>query len=206
VRAVAPSISAAAAAELVDDLESRAAMLIEGGTPTDEAVSLIVADHGLQAHAPDPVALRRAVALPFDRGHAPLPGALELVRSLHALGWRLVVVSNTLFRDAVSYRGDFDAAGIGDCIDGIVTSVDLGARKPDPALVRTALDLARTEARRAVMVGNSEESDVLPARALGLATVRVAIEQPAPAASAADAVVTSLDDALAAVVRVAAHR
>jgi FMN phosphatase YigB (HAD superfamily) len=44
------------------------------------------------------------------------------------------------------------------------------------------------------MVGNSEAKDVLPARALGIRTIRVAIEEPPPAISAADAVTSSLDE------------
>jgi FMN phosphatase YigB (HAD superfamily) len=42
------------------------------------------------------------------------------------------------------------------------------------------------------MIGNSEANDIQPALALGMRTIRVAIEEPPPTASAAHAVVTSL--------------
>jgi FMN phosphatase YigB (HAD superfamily) len=47
------------------------------------------------------------------------------------------------------------------------------------------------------MVGNSEDKDVVPARALGLRAILVAIERPPPPTTQADAVVTSLDEATA---------
>ena len=43
------------------------------------------------------------------------------------------------------------------------------------------------------MVGNSQVNDVLPAARLGMRAIRVAIEEPAPADSAAHAIATSLD-------------
>ena len=42
------------------------------------------------------------------------------------------------------------------------------------------------------MVGDSERNDIEPARALGMRTIRVAVEQPPPARSVADAVATDL--------------
>jgi len=45
------------------------------------------------------------------------------------------------------------------------------------------------------MVGNSESKDVVPARRLGLRSIRVAIEEPRPAASEADGVAGSLEEA-----------
>lgn len=44
------------------------------------------------------------------------------------------------------------------------------------------------------MVGNSESKDVVPAKRLGLRTIRVAIEEPKPPTSQADAVTNSLEE------------
>jgi FMN phosphatase YigB (HAD superfamily) len=44
----------------------------------------------------------------------------------------------------------------------------------------------------AVMIGDSEAKDIEAARALGMRTIRVAIETPVPETSAADAVASSL--------------
>ena len=47
------------------------------------------------------------------------------------------------------------------------------------------------------MVGNSEDADIAPAVRLGMRTILVAIEDPAPNRTAADACVTGLDQVLA---------
>ncbi len=45
------------------------------------------------------------------------------------------------------------------------------------------------------MIGNSEDNDILPACSLGIRTLRVTIEEPAPAVSAASRIVGSLTEA-----------
>ena len=45
-----------------------------------------------------------------------------------------------------------------------------------------------------IMVGNSEVNDIEPAKALGMRTVRVCIEEPPPITTRADAVVESLNE------------
>ena len=49
---------------------------------------------------------------------------------------------------------------------------------------------------RTAMVGNSEAADIAPAKALGLRTILVAIEDPVPTHTEADALATSLAQAL----------
>jgi putative hydrolase of the HAD superfamily len=80
-----------------------------------------------------------------------------------------------------------------------VTSIDVGWRKPHPAIFTAALEALGVPADRAAMVGNSETSDIIPAAALGMRTIRVAIEEPRPPVTQADTVVTSLDEVTAAV-------
>jgi FMN phosphatase YigB (HAD superfamily) len=191
------------AAVLVDRLEEACAVVTDGGPqPTKETVAAVIEQTGLNKQLPDPVAICRALSLPFAAsGHRPLPHAIELIRQLHAGGLTLVVVSNTIFRDAHSYGQDFAEADLADCLSGIVTSFDVGWRKPHPAIFAAALDALAIKADRAALVGNSETSDIIPAADLGLCTVRVAIEEPAPEKSRADAVVTSLSDVPAALHR-----
>jgi putative hydrolase of the HAD superfamily len=192
------------AAVLVDQLEEACADVIDGGPqPTTDTVAAVVARAGLRPQLPDPTTVCRALSLPFAGQHALLPGAATMVRRLRAEGLRLVVISNTIFRDSYSYWQDFADAGLADCLSGIVTSIDVGWRKPHPAIFRAALDALALPAERAAMVGNSETSDIIPAAELNLTTIRVAIEESAPDHSQAGAVVTSLGDVPAALHRVA---
>jgi len=160
----------------------------------DRTVAGIVEALGLGAVFPDPPAVRRAVCLPAAGHLDPLPGAAGLLRAARDGGVRAVLVSNTRWRDAAAYLADFEGLGLGDCLSGAVTSVDVGHRKPHAAVFAAALGLAGCPPDRCVMVGDSEACDVEPARRLGMRTVRVAVEQPAPVTSAADVVTGSLGD------------
>jgi putative hydrolase of the HAD superfamily len=180
---------------LINQLDAACATVPDGGRqPTTATIAEVVEQAGVAAELDDPMAVCEALSLPFARGHRLLPGAVGMVRRLHADGLRIVVISNTVFRNATSYWRDFADAGLDGCLAGIVTSLDVGWRKPHPAIFSAALDMLAIPAERAAIIGNSETSDVAPARALGMRTVRVAIEEPRPADSQADAVVTSLDD------------
>ncbi|HJY94049.1 MAG TPA: HAD family hydrolase [Streptosporangiaceae bacterium] len=77
----------------------------------------------------------------------------------------------------------------------MVSSVDTGFRKPHPAMFLRAAAAAGVPPQACLMIGNSEDNDILPARSLGIATLWVTIEEPAPAASAASAVAGSLTQA-----------
>jgi FMN phosphatase YigB (HAD superfamily) len=72
-------------------------------------------------------------------------------------------------------------------------SIDVGWRKPDSRFFAAALASGGASPTRCVIVGDSEANDIEPARALGMGTIRVAIDIRRPSTSAADHVCTSLD-------------
>ncbi len=137
-------------------------------------------------------AVRSAMCLPALGRYDVLPGACELLTTIKAFGLPCVLVSNGIWRTSADYRKDFEALGVGDYIDAIISSVDLGFRKPHRVIFEAALAACRCEAPRCVMIGNSEEKDVEPALGMGMRAIRVAIEEPNPAASAAHVVAGSL--------------
>jgi FMN phosphatase YigB (HAD superfamily) len=61
-------------------------------------------------------------------------------------------------------------------------------------MFKTALAMADAVPDEAVMVGNSEQKDITPARELGMRTIRVCVEEPCALDSVADAVVMSLSE------------
>src|SRR5262249_44498411 len=61
-----------------------------------------------------------------------------------------------------------ERCGLGELLDGTVTSASAGARKPDPAIFTAALELAGCEAGEALHVGDTAEEDVAGARAAGI--------------------------------------
>lgn len=88
--------------------------------------------------------------------------------------------------------------GLTGLVDGIVTSYSVGRRKPDRAMFDRALRTASCPATEAIFVGDKEAKDIEPALALGMATIRVAIQEP-PSPTRADRLVTSLAQAADAV-------
>jgi HAD superfamily hydrolase (TIGR01509 family) len=61
--------------------------------------------------------------------------------------------------------------GLGELVDGVVSSAAAGARKPDPAIFARALALAEVKPTQARHVGDSLEEDVAGGRAAGIAVL-----------------------------------
>jgi FMN phosphatase YigB (HAD superfamily) len=181
---------------LVDDLLRSSKPGDEARTITTEARMTLDADElvagclerqGLPA---DPAAIsriRRAMAIPIDERFQPLPGAGDLLRTIHELGLRTVIASNTYWRDADSYWEDFRLLGMAGDIDDIVTSVDAGHLKPHPAVFELAMRRAGASPEQGVVIGNREENDVEPALSLGMRAILVYPDDPTPKRTRADA-------------------
>jgi HAD superfamily hydrolase (TIGR01509 family) len=137
-------------------------------------------------------AVQAAMSLPPAGRVQAFPGARELLVGLKARGIRVVIASNVLWRDADAYRRDFEDVGLAEPVTAFVSSIDVGWRKPHPSFFAVALSAAGHPPHECAMVGDLERNDIVPARALGMLTIRVAIEQPPPAATVADYVCTSL--------------
>ncbi|MHB8588950.1 MAG: HAD family hydrolase [Candidatus Dormibacteraceae bacterium] len=164
--------------------------------PTIPAAEVLIAEslerQGLPAEVDVVNRIRRAMAIPIADRMKPLPGAIELLAEIRALGLRTIIASNTYWRDAESYWQDFRLLGMADYIDAIVTSVDAGHLKPHPAVFEMAMGVAGCPAERCVVIGNREENDVEPALALGMRAILVYPDDPKPVSSRAHAVVPDL--------------
>jgi putative hydrolase of the HAD superfamily len=103
-----------------------------------------------------------------------VPGVLAALRER---GARLVVVSNW----DVSLHDVLERTDLRRLVDGVVTSAEFGAAKPDPRIFGRALEIAGATAAEAVHAGDDVEADVEGARAAGIAPVLVARDgEPAP--------------------------
>ena len=92
------------------------------------------------------------------------PDAAPALAELRALGLRLVCVSNW----DVSLPEVLERCGLAGALDGVVTSAEVGARKPDPAIFAPALELAGCAAAEALYVGDTPAEDLAAARAAGV--------------------------------------
>ena len=96
------------------------------------------------------------------------PDAARALAAVRAAGVeRVVVVSNW---DA-SLAEVLERAGLGSCVDAVVTSAETGAAKPAPKIFAVALAAAGIAAAQAIHVGDSLTEDVAGARAAGVPAV-----------------------------------
>lgn len=112
-------------------------------------------------------------------GDEPLDPDAEAVLDELAAGYRLALVTNGA---PAIQRAKLALTDLARRFDAIVVSGEVGVGKPDPLVVRTALERLGVGPARAVMVGDSPERDVAAARAAGVRSVwldRTAGDRPA---------------------------
>jgi putative hydrolase of the HAD superfamily len=122
---------------------------------------------GLDLPGLDHATARRVMldALRFE----PYPDAAPALDALRERGLRSFMVSNW----DCSLPEWLGPTGLLELVDGVVTSADVGAAKPDPVVFERALALAGVEAREALHVGDSLGNDVEGAIAAGIRGVLV---------------------------------
>jgi putative hydrolase of the HAD superfamily len=96
--------------------------------------------------------------------------AAPALGELRSRGLALVVVSNW----DCSLPGVLEEAGLLGLVDGVVSSAEAGAAKPDPAPFRRGLELAGVAPAESLHVGDSQRNDVDGARAAGVEAVLLA--------------------------------
>jgi putative hydrolase of the HAD superfamily len=133
--------------EGLEDLRDRCARAM-----MDE-LGLADLDHATARHA-------MLAALEF----APYPDVAPALTELRAAGIKLVIASNW----DCSLPDWLEPLGLLELVDAVVTSADVGAAKPDPALFLRALEQAGVASGETIHVGDSLENDVAGARAAGI--------------------------------------
>ena len=121
----------------------------------------------------------------------PCPGTTEMLLEARRLGLRTALVSNTAWLSEEDYRLRLQDMGLSGHFDHLVSSFDIGVRKPDRAMFDAAVHGAGCTAQECVMVGDSEVNDISAAASLGMRTIRVTMQYPIAGSTAADAVAAS---------------
>jgi putative hydrolase of the HAD superfamily len=135
----------------------------------------------LRSALPDagPIAPGRMVeALLASLRFTAFADARPALLAARARGQHLVVVSNW----DVSLHDVLTGLGLEPLLDGILTSAEVGARKPAPAMFERALALVGGLPTQAIHVGDSFDEDVAGARAAGIEAVLIRRDggEPAP--------------------------
>lgn len=99
-----------------------------------------------------------------------LPGVRRTLGELE-VQYRLAVLSNTRRATRADVSVELDRLGIGRHFRAIMTSTDIGWRKPHPLAFEAVLSALGVTAGDCVMVGNELDADVAGAKAMGMRTV-----------------------------------
>ena len=126
---------------------------------------------------------------PPDALYADVRPTLSALASHYRLG----LVANSRENVLAAMARD----GIADLFSVVALAPQVGVEKPNPGIFRHALDQAGVPASRAVYVGNRLDTDIRPARAIGMRTVWMLRGEAPPAPTAdqldePDAVITTL--------------
>jgi len=107
-----------------------------------------------------------------------IDGAPRTLAALAGVGLRLGAVTDTSVMTEADVRALLDVDGVSDLLGAVVTSVDVGAPKPDPAGVVEAMRrLAMTDPARVLLVGD-RDVDRGAAAAAGCAFAAVSPDRP----------------------------
>ncbi|MEJ2746699.1 MAG: HAD family hydrolase [Anaerolineae bacterium] len=128
---------------------------------------------------------------------APIPGAREVVAQVKAAGFKLGLVSNTMFTGQ-AHMADMKRFGLLDYFDALVFSADVNKWKPTAAPFLHVLAELGAEGDTAVYIGDDPGSDVVGGKRAGMRTIHFQSSQrfPEPEGVQPDAQITQLHDLL----------
>jgi len=106
-------------------------------------------------------------------------GVRETLNSLKAMGYMLGVITDSAFPVHVKISW-FERGGFGHVWDSIVSSNELGIRKPDPGIFQASLKQLGLTSNQAVFVGH-KASELEGAKAVGMRTIAFKCEEPVTA-------------------------
>lgn len=123
------------------------------------------------------------------------PQVKTTLETLKSRGYRLGVIAN----QAAGTEKRLEKWGIRAYFDVIIASAEEGVSKPDAQIFHRALRAAECSAAQAVMVGDRIDNDIVPAKRLGMQTVRILQGPrkrifPASAAETADWTITDIGE------------
>jgi HAD superfamily hydrolase (TIGR01509 family) len=118
---------------------------------------------------PGQIAIGKQILDEEDNDIVFFDGVRNTLRALKNHGCLLGIITDTAVPVSVKLSW-FDRGGFGDVWDSIISSKEIGVRKPDPMIYHAALQQLGIPANRVVFVGH-KASELEGARAVGMLTV-----------------------------------
>lgn len=105
-------------------------------------------------------------------GAMPIEYGLEVVRQLRSEGYKLGLISNTMF-SGLAHKEDLERFDLAPYFDSMVFSSDVNMWKPNPAPFQHVLEELGVEASAAVFIGDDPVADVRGGRRAGMYTIHL---------------------------------
>jgi len=106
----------------------------------------------------------------------PLPGAQEILTYLKSAGYKLGLLSNTMFTGA-AHINDLQRFALDGYFDAMLFSADAGKWKPQPTPYLHVLAELGVDPANAVFIGDAPEHDIVGAHAAGMRAVLIRANQ-----------------------------
>ncbi len=123
----------------------------------------------------------------------PCAGAHETLARLRDAGYRLGVLSNARYGPFV--RWALEAAALMPYLEAVVSSADVGWRKPSAQAFQVLLDLLGVSAHEAVYIGDYYPYDIVGAKTTGMRAIWLRAPY-SPVGEAMDAIIDELTEAV----------
>jgi putative hydrolase of the HAD superfamily len=131
-----------------------------------------LADHALTLDEAAILEAARRYARPLREGLRAAPGAIETLAELRARGYRIGLISNTIW-PAELHIEDLEEIGVLPYLEHLIFSGEIGLWKPNRAVFQHVLAALEAEPEHAVFVGDSPREDILGAHGAGMRAVWV---------------------------------
>lgn len=139
----------------------------------------------------DPYAISEYYENQLGQQHILLPGAEEFVKTISS-HMPIYLVTNGL---AQVQHARFENSILSPYIAGLIISEEIGASKPDPAMLYAALDKCGVAPGEAIVLGDSVTADIPAAKNAGIDSILISHEGRFPENHGADYAVSTLKDA-----------
>ena len=137
--------------------------------PFEEVMAQLFREKGVTEHTDalgvNAAQLFRISSLEYIRLY---PGALKALAKLREKGYRLWLLSNA---QAIFTAYELRLLGLGDQLDGIYLSSNYQCRKPDLRFYQALIDERKLDVSKTLMIGNDRQTDIVGAKAAGMATL-----------------------------------
>ena len=156
------------------EAEWQMALASQRGGSVETPILAALADLGLSFAEYEWQAARQVFYGPVHQAAEPRQGARQTLQTLRERGVALGLLSNTFWAADV-HDADLARFGLLDLLPVRIYSCDIGRIKPHPEAFEMALTALGVEPNETVYVGDRLETDVEPARRLGLWGVLITV-------------------------------